>query len=250
MDDLRAQLKGIETASPPDLWAGIEERVMEEVPDVDANVSSFEGFRTRRQEVRRRLAAGLVAAAVVAAVAVVAWRSFQTAPTKAPIGTEQLPSGWERCTNDVVGYSIGFPGDWHTTHVFDGEADLANACRWFSAEPFGPRGNVVAEGWGYPLEVAMGGTIDQELLDLRALEARILQEEPAVIDGHPAVRLEYETESDPVADPGRHYQYVIELDEETSLIVHTTDTRGIVGDYERNRTVVDIAAESVRFTKS
>lgn len=250
MTDLRAQLKGIETASPPDLWAGIEARAMEEGPEMDSSIGSVVAFRGPGAEQRRRLAAGLVAAAVVGLVVFAAWRSFQPVTTELPFGSE-LPAGWERCTNDVLGFSIGYPGAWHTTDVFDGQADPANACRWFQPRAFGAQGNVVAEGWGFPLEVGIGGPLDREVRQtLDPQVARTITNEPLVIEGHEAVRLEYETLVDPVADTGLHYQYVIALDEDTSLIVHTTETRGIEGDYEENKAVVDQAVETMGFTRA
>ena len=63
------------------------------------------------------------------------------------------------------------------------------------------------------------------------------------------MRIEYETLVDLVADAGLHYQYMIELNPETTLIVHTTETRGMVGDYEDNSRIVDRAVESLRFAQ-
>ena len=250
MADLRAHLRKIETASPPDLWAGIEARAPEEGPRMDTNITSIAAFRTRGQEQRRRIAAGLVAAAVVAAVAVVAWRSFQ-APTRT------LPPGgptadWQRCVNEELGYTMAYPNGWHTTDVFMGEQDPANACMWFSPAPFGPDGNVVAEGWGYPLEVASRATPLEQLLS-QTIDpgiARVLTQEELVVDGYRAIRIEYETLVDVLGEPGLHYEYLIEVDENTTLIVHTTETRGVEGDYEENRTVVDHAVGTLHFLGS
>jgi hypothetical protein len=248
MADLRAQLRRIEAASPPDLWAGIEARVREERPQMDTNMTSIDTFRGPGHDRRRRLAAALVAAAVVAATVVAIWESFQTAPIKAPVGST-LPAGWVRCTNDVFGYSIGYPGTWHTIDVLIGQQDPSYACQWFSPDPFGAEGNVVMEGWGYPLEVGIRGQFDQQLAQTLDPEAvRILAQQELVIDGHRAVRLEYETLVDLIADTGLHYEYLIELDPETSLVVHTTETRGIGGDYAGNKTIVDDAVESLLFT--
>jgi hypothetical protein len=247
MADLREQLRRIEAAEPPDLWAGIESRVREERPQVDANVGSVVAFRKPGSDQRRRVAAGLLAAAVVALTVVVAWEAFRV-PTTVITPLPDLPAGWERCTNGALGYSMGYPGDWFTTDVLDGEADPANACRWFSPDAFGPDGNVVAEGWGYPLEVGIGGGFDQELRNVLDPEvARILTQEDLVVDGHRAVRLEYETLVDLIGEPGLQYEYLIELDPETTLIFHTTATRGIEGVYEENRTVVDLAVGTLRF---
>ena len=250
MADLRAHLRKIETASPPDLWAGIEARATEEEPRMDTNSISIAAFRTHGQEQRRRIAAGLVAAAVVAAVAVVAWRSLQTPTTKLPVGGPT--ADWQRCVNEEVGYTIAYPDGWHTTDVFMGEQNPANACMWFSPTPFGPDGIVVPEGWGYPLEVAVRSTpLEQQLSQTVDPEvARVLMQEQLIVDGYPAIRLEYETLVDVLGEPGLHYEYLIAVDAETTLIVHTTETRGVEGEYEENRIVVDQAVGTLHFTTS
>jgi len=248
MADLREQLRRIEAADPPNLWAAIESRAREERPQMDANIASVVAFRGRGSEVRRRVAAGLVAAAVFALTIIVAWRAIRDVPIEPIPPGDQLPAGWVRCTNSALGYSIGYPGSWNTTDILLGEQDPAYACRWFSPDPFGPQGNEVTEGWGYPLEVGIGGTFDRELGNKLDPEvARIIVQEEQVVDGHRAVRLEFEMLFDPVGEPGLHYEYLVELDPETTLIVHTTATRGIVGVYEENRIVVDQAVDTLRF---
>jgi hypothetical protein len=248
MADLREQLRRIEAAEPPDLWAGIEARAREERPQMDTNIGSGVAFRKQGLDQRRRVAAGLVAAAVFALMIVVTWRVFRSEQIEPlPTGSE-LPAGWVRCTNSSLSYSIGYPGDWHTTDVFDGTADPANACRWFSPEPFGPQGNLVSEGWGYPLEVAIRGPFDRELRQVLDPDvSRVVEQQDLVVDGHRALRVEYEKLADVIAEPGLHYEYLIELAPDTTLVVHTTATRGIAGVYEENRTVVDRAVQTLRF---
>ena len=247
MADLREQLRRIEAAEPPDLWAGIESRAREGRPQVDTSIGTVVAFRKQGSDQRRRVAAGLVAAAVVALTVVVAWEAFRV-PTTVITPPASFPAGWERCTNRALGYSMGYPGDWHTTDILNWEHDPSNACQWFSPTPFGPEGNVVSEGWGYPLEVGLGGPFDRELRQtLDPAVARTLVQEELLVDGHRAVRLEYETLVDVIADTGLHYEYLIELDPETTLIVHTTATRGVEGEYLENRTVVDLAVGTLRF---
>lgn len=246
MADLRARLREIESAAPPDLWVGIVARAEKEGPKMDG--TNVVAFRKDGSDWGRRAATALVAAAVFIMGFVVVWRAFQPAPTVIPPQGDPLPADWVRCTNDVVGYSIGYPGDWFTTDVFDGQADPANACMWFQPEPFGPEGNVVSEGWGYPLEVAVrDASIDDELGRLLDPEvAQTIDQEELTIDGHRAVRVEYETLVDVIAEPGLHYSYLVELDPETTIVVHTTDTRGIVEDYDEAKSVVDLAANTLR----
>lgn len=246
MPDIREQLRRIETSAPPDLWKEIEMRATKNRPEIEPSVIVFQ---PRGAQVRRRVAAGLLAAAVFALTAVVVWEASRSAvvPRPKPPQGPTIPAGWEKCTNAQRGYSIAFPGDWHTTDVFDGTPDPANACQWFSPEPFGPQGNVVTEGWGYPLEVAIRGPFDDALAQDTDPEAvDVLVEEQVLIQGHRAVRLEYETLIDLIAETGLHYEYLIELDAETTLIVHTTATRG-VGVYADNKVVVDRAVDTLEF---
>jgi hypothetical protein len=245
MPDIREQLRRIETSTPPDLWKEIEMRATKNRPEIEPSVIAF---RPRGAQVRRRVTAGLLAAAVFAITAVVVWEASRSAVVprpKPPQGT--IPAGWEKCTNASRGYSIAYPGDWYTTDVFDGTSDPANACQWFSPEPFGPQGNVVSEGWGYPLEIAIRGPFDlvrEQELDPEMVD--VLVEEDLIVEGHRAVRLEFETLIDLIAEPGPHYEYLIELDAETTLIVHTTATRG-VGVYADNKVVVDRAVDTLQF---
>ena len=245
MPDIREHLRRIETSAPPDLWNEIERRSVQNRPETEPSVVVF---RPRGAQARRRIAAGLVAAAVIAVTAVLVWEASRAAaplPTGPATG---LPDGWKTCTNASYGYSIGYPGNWHTTDVFDGTRDPANACRWLSPTPFGPRGSLVVEGWGYPLELAIRGAFD----GVRAREANpefvdVLVEEERFVHGHRAARVEYETHADVVGDNGLHYEYLIELDAGTTLIVHTTGARGVVGVYAENKVVLDYAVDTLRF---
>ena len=245
MADIREHLRRIEASAPPELWREIETRATQTRPDTEPSVIVF---RPRGAQVRRRVAAGLLAAAVFALAAISVREATRAAAPLTKVGS-YLPNGWEKCASTAHGYSIGYPGTWHTTDVFEGTSDPANACQWFSPDPFGPQGNVVAEGWGYPLELAIRGPFD----DVRTLETDpnrvdVLVEEERFVQGHSAVRLEFETLVDDVGDTGLHYEYLIELDPETTLIVHTTETRGITGDYRESKTSVDEAVGTLRFS--
>jgi hypothetical protein len=251
MPELRERLRAIETVAPPDLWSEIDRRARGDDAD---HVVPLD--RRRRRSWGPRLAAVAVAALVALLAGVLVWRAFRPAPPTQPA---ELPAGWVRCTNDVEGYSIGHPGAWFTTDILIGERDPAYACRWFSREPFDlvddrgrPQGNVVTEGDGYPLEVGIGGAFDQELqIRTDPERADVSVQRELTIEGRRAVLLEYVTLIDLIQDLGRHYEYLIELDEERTLIVHTTDVRGISGPdgrlYDEHTRIVDQAVETLRF---
>ena len=116
MADLRERLRGIETATPPDLWADIAARGAEDAPTTQPTVVPF-----RRSARGRRVTAALVAAAVFAAGALLAWEAFKPDRAEQPANT--LPQGWVRCENGALGYSIGHPGDWFTTDILIGTQD-------------------------------------------------------------------------------------------------------------------------------
>jgi hypothetical protein len=58
MADLREQLRRIEAAEPPDLWAGIEARAVEEGAEMATHIISIHAFRAPGWEQRRRITAG------------------------------------------------------------------------------------------------------------------------------------------------------------------------------------------------
>ena len=105
-----------------------------------------------------------------------------------------------------------------------------------------PQGNVVTEGWAYPMEIGIGEPLERAVANRTDPEvARTVSQEELTVDGHPAVRLEYETLVDLIGEPGLHYEYLIELDDDRTLQVHTTATRGVPGDYEEHKGVLDLA---------
>jgi hypothetical protein len=205
-------------------------------------------FISRRSEWRRRVTAATVAAAVFALGSVLVWRGFQPTPPP-PSPQAVLPDAWERCTNDAAGYSIGYPADWFTTDVLNGEEDPANACRWFDPEPFGRDGNIVSDGFAYPLEVGVrAGGFDVVVADETEGSVRVLSKDATSIGGLRAVRLELEFLDGPIVPAGtRLYEYVIELASDRTLRVYTADQPGIAGTYEDNRRTVDRAVATLRF---
>ncbi len=249
MPDLRERLRAIESTQPPDLWTTIEAHALEERPEL--NGGEIVPFEPRRPEWPRRLAAAAVAVAVFFLGTILVWRGFRSPPR--PIATPApavLPAGWERCTNGVLGYSIGYPGDWFTTDVLNGEQDPRYACLWFDPVPFKEAGNVVAEGFAYPLEVGVriGGFADV-LADETTGGVRVLLKENTSVGDHRAVRLEVEFGDSPIVPAGtRLYEYVVELTPNRTLRIFTADQRGIAGTYEENRSVVDLAASTIRFS--
>ncbi|MEX0985217.1 MAG: hypothetical protein WD096_09225 [Actinomycetota bacterium] len=261
MTDLRDRLETIESTPPPDLWTEIEARSLEARPEPGDQIVAFE---PRGRERPRRIAITAVAAAVFVLAAIPIWRASRPAPPP-PVPMDELPAGWQDCTNGVEGYSIGYPGTWQTTDINFGDQDPGYACQWFSPDPFDavddqgrPQGNIVSEGYAYPMEVGVGEPLAAALQnrlepewvsDVGLDPPRVLIREDLVVDGHRAVRLEYETFAALIGSPGLHYEYLIELDQDRTLIIHTTATiyREPGGEYEENKSVLDLAVPTLRF---
>ena len=250
MPDLRDRLRAIESTPPPDLWTAIETRALEDRPEPGG--AGIVPFEPRRPEWPRRLVAAAVAVAVFFLGSILVWRGFrptpETLPTPAPA---VLPDGWERCENDIVGYSIAYPADWFTTDVLNGEQDPRNACQWFDTTPFDESGNVVSEGFAYPLEVGVRTAgLDDVLVDETTGGVQVLMTEDTTVDGRRAVRLEVEFGDSPIVPAGtRLYEYLIELTPESTMRVFTADQTGIAGAYDENRGIVDSAVSTLRFAE-
>jgi hypothetical protein len=185
---------------------------------------------------------------VFALAAIPLWRALRPAPPTAPVPAA-LPDGWERCTNDAVGYSIGYPGDWFTTDVLNGKRSPTFACQWFATTPFGEAGNEVLDGYGYPLEVRVrDARLDDVVSDMTGEGVKVIWSEAVDVDGHRAVLLEIEFRDSPLVDAGsRLYAYVVELQPERTLTVLTFDPPARPDDYNEHRRIVDLAVGTLRF---
>jgi hypothetical protein len=246
MPDLDERVRAIESAPPPDLWPEILARAVEEGPDrpFDDSVVALPpgpGWR-------RRAATVAVAAAVFALAAIPLWRALRPAPPTAPVPAA-LPEGWDRCTNDAVGYSIGYPGDWFTTDALNGQRSAAFACRWFATEPFGAAGNEVLDGYGYPLEVSVrDARLDDVVSEMTGEGVKVISSEVVDVEGHRAVHLEIEFRDSPLVDAGsRLYAYVVELQPKRTVSVLTFDPPGGPDGYNEDRRIVDLAVGTLQF---
>ena len=232
MPDIREQLRRIETSAPPDLWKEIEMR------------ATREPTRDRAERVSvvpapRRAGAAPGGGGTPGRGGVRSDRGRRVGgvpvggrPAAEPATGRDHPRGLGEVHQHAAWVLDRVPGRLaHDGCLRRGAPDPANACQWFSPDAFGPQGNVVPEGWGYPLEVAIRGPFDDALAAGHGPGVvDVLVEEQVLVHGHRAVRrLEYETLNDVLGENGLHYEYVIELDAETTLIVHTTPTPGCGG---------------------
>ena len=154
---------------------------------------------------------------------------------------EQAASGWNTCTNVVVGFSIDYPAAWYTDHPAP-----EFACTYFDPRRF----ELPREGdWeAKALQVTPQGRFVEVLsawTDERTV--KVLERADLELDGRRAVRLHAETISGAEFATGtRTYLYVIDRDGE-AVTVRTTSTVGI--DYEVWRRIVDKAVGTLRFTE-
>lgn len=169
-----------------------------------------------------------------------------TTPTPSPAdGTREdgLPAGWTLCTNEVRGYAIGYPEDWHTAST-----GPRYVCRWFDPDRFevergteAPLTALTVNPTQRPFEEAREG--------LRASESHRLESaETVTVAGREAVRFERVQTRDLLFPEGtRTYGYLFDHADE-ALYVQTSEVPGADVDYERNKEVVDRAAATLQFT--
>ncbi|HEX9999943.1 MAG TPA: hypothetical protein VGB74_05790 [Actinoplanes sp.] len=133
-----------------------------------------------------------------------------------PLSTSSLPSGWRRCTNPTAGYSIGYPGRWHTTQIRPSEA-----CAQFHPSRF-----TIPADSEYPLTAlnvsrvtALPGRGDTEF-------ERTLLRQKTTVGGRTAVRFETVSTGAGMDRAGtKRYGYVVRLGDGL-ISVHTTAEPG------------------------
>jgi hypothetical protein len=151
-----------------------------------------------------------------------------------PAAGSSLPRGWQRCVNATEKYSIGYPGNWHTTQIRPREA-----CAQFHPSRF----TIPAES-EYPLTALNAKPVGALPSRTDTESERTLRWERTTVAGRQAVRFETASTGAGLDPAGtRRYGYVIRLGQ--SLIsVHTTaepdETR-----YAAWKTVADKAARTL-----
>ena len=161
--------------------------------------------------------------------------STPTSP-RAPSPTSVVPSGWRLCTNPHVGYSIAYPGDWHTTALRTTEV----------CSQFHPTSFTIPEFGEYPptaLTVRPTSGLPTEPTD--SIHARTLLWDMTSVGRNDAVRFEEVLTGEGLLPNGtKKYGYVIEL-KGSAFRVYATWCPGEDDDYADWRTVVDKAVRTL-----
>jgi hypothetical protein len=162
--------------------------------------------------------------------------------TPPPPRVEDLPASWKLCQNPLSGYSMGYPGDWHTTSLSPSEA-----CSMFHPDPF----TIVPNSDDGP-HVALRalqsqGTAAQALAYFTDPEHNTtILSEPTTVVGRPAHRFEVVSLGVPLISAGtRFYGYIIDQGGE----VFTLYTVALPGEsrYNNWKIVVDTAKGTLKF---
>ena len=161
-------------------------------------------------------------------------------PTAAPPAGERMPASWRACDNPPAGYSIGYPGDWHT-------AAGEYRCRFFHPEPF----TIPANSELPPLALNVDPT-GEPIASYRAqvtdpMFYTVVRNEDVTVLERPGVRFETVTTGEGLDEAGvRRYGYLIDAGDGTALAVWTVARPGETryGDW---KSIVDTARDTVRF---
>ncbi len=160
-------------------------------------------------------------------------------PTTSP--TQQgLPEGWTTCSNEVHGYTIGHPAEWHTDST-----QRSNACRWFDPDEFdlepgteAPPTAISVNPTKRPYEKAREQLRDSENHELESFERVTIRDLEAVRFG----RVQTEQLLFPAGT--RSYGYVFNNDGR-ALYLETRKLPDSDTDYEANKQILDQAARTV-----
>lgn len=159
-------------------------------------------------------------------------------------GREPLPQeSSAECTNEADGYTIRYPDDWHTN---EGSDSPPGPCRWFHPEPFD-----VAEAQevtGKAVAITVDPVPFEDASDPEGPETLSVHERSEhMVAGRRAVRYERVASGRAMHPEGSsHYTHVIELDDNRSMIITTSDTPNL--DYQQAKAVHDRMVQTLRFT--
>ena len=151
-----------------------------------------------------------------------------------PAARPSLPPGWRRCVNSVEGYSVGYPGTWHTTQIRPEEV-----CAQFHPNRF-----TIPPESEYPLTALNAKRVPVPPSRTDTEFERTLRWERTTVAGRHAVRFETASTGAGLHLAGtRQYGYVLRVG--PSLIsIHTTAEPG-ENRYATWKTVVNKAVRTL-----
>jgi hypothetical protein len=155
--------------------------------------------------------------------------------TRLPVDNAVLPQGWQRCVNTLDGFSVGYPGGWHTTEIRPREA-----CRQFHPTVF-----TIPRESEYPLTALNVGRV--EALPGRAdtIHERVLLWEETTVSGGRAVRTETESTGEGQHPVGtRWYGYTFRIGDDLVRVFAAAEPGA--SRYSDWKVVVDQAARTLR----
>jgi len=198
------------------------------------------GGRRGSTGVRVLLVAALGAGALLAvgaagsAAAVPGDRTDRVVLAGTPVLGAWLPPRWRRCVNSVVGYSVGYPGGWHTTRIRPAEA-----CAQFHPTRF-----TIPANSEYPLTALNVRRVPALPSRTDTRYERVLRWEWTTVAGRRAVRYETMSTGEGLYPRGtRWYGYVSRLGGRL-FSVHTAAQPG-ERRYRGWKVVVDRAASTL-----
>lgn len=145
---------------------------------------------------------------------------------------------WHSCTNPVAGYTVSFPGNWHTN-----DGDVMAPCSLFDPQPI-----QIDPATEIPADIAV--VIRLEEIDFESVASLApgqeeMLREGMTVDGRTAQRVEVRLIEDQLRPAGtRTYQVIVDMNGQT-LIAEATD----IGQppYEERRSTLDEMMETLRF---
>jgi hypothetical protein len=140
------------------------------------------------------------------------------------VSERPLPAGWRLCTNERLGYAVGYPGDWYSPAL-----SAESECTFFDPAPVAlPEASDV---FGPTLEVASAQDSYDALA--RGTEQGVLERRELTIAGRRAVNIVRDGEASYVVDRGR----------EPPLVLRTTKEPN--ANWEERLRILDEAARTL-----
>jgi hypothetical protein len=157
--------------------------------------------------------------------------------TRLPADGRVLPRGWRLCVNTLDGFSVGYPGGWHTTEIRPQEA-----CRQFHPTVF-----TIPPESEYPLTALNVGRVEGLPGRADTIHERVLLWEETTVSGRRAVRSEIESTGEGLHPVGtRWYGYTFRIGHDLVRVFAAAEPGATR--YSDWKIVVDQAARTLRRT--
>jgi hypothetical protein len=159
----------------------------------------------------------------------------EASPETVPVGAG-VPPGWRLCTNERVGYALGYPSDWYSPAL-----SAESECTFFDPTPIQlPEASDV---FGATLEVAPAQESYDAVVQSLVEGRKVIERRELTVSGRPAVQILSRAAAADLDRASESAAYVVDRGTEPPLLLRTNNEPN--SNWEERLRILDEAARSL-----